>query len=51
MDHQFNIYDTLTLVEVVPNLMTSQNFLLDKFFPNVIESDTEFVAIDVDVGR
>ncbi|POZ13539.1 hypothetical protein C3Z09_22870 [Lelliottia aquatilis] len=41
----------MTLVEVVPNLMTSQNFLLDKFFPNVIESDTEFVAIDVDVGR
>lgn len=51
MDHQFNIYDTMTLVEVVPNLMTSQQFLLNRFFPNVVESDTEFVAIDVDVGR
>lgn len=51
MDHQINIYDTMTLVQLVPNLMTSQNFLLDKFFPNVVESDTEFVAIDVDVGR
>lgn len=51
MEHQINIYDTVTLVQLVPNLMTSQNFLLDRFFPNVVESDNEFVAIDVDVGR
>ncbi|KLU15126.1 MULTISPECIES: major capsid protein [Xenorhabdus] len=45
-----NIFDTNVLVQVVPNLMTSQNWLLDKFFPNIVESDTEEVAIDVDVG-
>lgn len=45
-----NIFDTNVLVQVVPNLMTSQNWLLDKFFPNVVESDTEEVSIDVDVG-
>lgn len=43
-------YDTATLVQVVPNLKVSQNFLLDRFFGNVIEFDTEEVAIDVDVG-
>ncbi|EJK8625912.1 major capsid protein [Morganella morganii] len=37
-------------MQVVPNLMTSQNWLLDKFFPNITESDTEEVSIDVDVG-
>ncbi|ECY3258277.1 major capsid protein [Salmonella enterica subsp. enterica serovar Alachua] len=45
-----NIYDTATLIQLVPNLKTSQNFLLDRFFPNIVTSDTEFVAIDVDVG-
>lgn len=44
------IFDTATLVGVVPNLMTSQNWLLDRYFPNVVTSDTEFVSIDVDVG-
>ncbi|WGL96885.1 major capsid protein [Arsenophonus nasoniae] len=46
-----NIFDTNVLVQVVPNLMTSQNWLLDTFFPNIIESDTEFVSIDVDIGK
>ncbi len=46
-----NIFDTMTLVAVVPNLKTSQNFLLDMFFPNIVESDSEFVAIDIDVGK
>lgn len=46
-----NIFDTNVLIQVVPNLMISQNFLLDKFFPNVIEFDTEKVSIDVDVGK
>lgn len=45
------IYDTNALIQVVPNLKTSQNWLLDRFFPNVIESNTEFVAIDIDVGK
>lgn len=46
-----NIFDTAALVGVVPNLMTSQNWMLDKFFPNVVTSDTASVAIDVDVGK
>ncbi len=45
-----NIFDTDTLVQLVPNLKTSQNWLLDRFFPNTVTSDTEFVSIDVDVG-
>lgn len=43
-------YTTAELVQVVPNLKTSQTFLLDRFFPNVVEYNTEEVAIDVDVG-
>jgi len=46
-----SIFNTTALVGIVPNLMTSQNWLLDKFFPNVVTSDTEEVAIDVDVGQ
>lgn len=45
------IYDTNTLIQVVPNLKRAQKFLLDKFFPNEVKSDTEFVSIDVDVGK
>ena len=33
------IYDTVSLVGLVPNLMTSQNFILDRFFPNIVTSD------------
>ncbi len=43
-------YTTAELVQVVPNLKTSQNFLLDRYFGNIIEYDTEEVAIDIDVG-
>lgn len=46
-----NIYDTNVLVQVVPNLKTAQNWLLDRFFPNIVTSDSEFVSIDVDVGK
>jgi len=46
-----NYFDTATLVGVVPNLKKAQSFLLDKFFPNIVTSDNEFVAIDVDVGK
>ena len=45
-----NWYDTNALVQVVPNLKTAQNWLLDRFFPNLVEADTEYVSIDVDVG-
>ncbi len=45
------IYDTNVLIQVVPNLKRAQKFLLDTFFPNVVTSDTEYVSIDVDVGK
>ncbi len=45
------IFDTNTLIQVVPNLKRPQKFLLDKFFPNIVTSDSEFVSIDVDVGK
>lgn len=46
-----NIFDTNALVQVIPNLKLSQNWLLDRFFPNIVEADTEEVSIDVDVGK
>jgi hypothetical protein len=45
------IYDTNALIGVVPNLKRPQKFLLDRFFPNIVVSDTEYVSIDVDVGK
>jgi hypothetical protein len=45
------IYDTNVLIQVVPNLKRAQSFLIDKFFPNIVNSDSEYVAIDVDVGK
>lgn len=48
---EISVYSTATLVGVVPNLKRAQKFLLDKFFPNQVLSDTEEVAIDVDVGK
>lgn len=44
-------FTTAALVQVVPNLKRAQKFLLDKFFPNIVESQTEEVDIDVDVGK
>ncbi|HII4521737.1 TPA: major capsid protein [Yersinia enterocolitica] len=46
-----NIYDTNVLVGLVPNLKTSQNWLLDRFFPNVVTYETEEVSIDIDIGK
>ena len=43
-------YTTAKLVGLVPNLKTSQNFLLDLLFRGLVEADTEEVLIDVDVG-
>lgn len=45
------IFDTNVLIQTVPNLKRAQKFLLDKFFPNIVTSDTEYVSIDVDVGK
>ena len=45
------LYDTNALIQVVPNLKRPQKFLLDRFFPNIVMSDTEYVSIDVDVGK
>ncbi len=45
------VYDTNMLIEVVPNLKRAQKFLLDRFFKNIITADTEYVSIDVDVGK
>ncbi|MFT8890834.1 MAG: major capsid protein [Acetobacter papayae] len=44
-------YDTAELVYFVRNLKVAQTFLLDNFFPNIVESDAVEVAIDVDVGK
>lgn len=43
-------FSTTDLIQVVPTLKRPQKFLLDKFFPNIQNSETEFVAIDIDVG-
>ena len=45
------IYSIAELVYLVRNLKLAQTFLLDTFFPNIIESDVPEVAIDVDVGK
>jgi len=45
------VYDTNALIQVVPNLKVAQQFLLDRFFGTEVISDTEFVSIDVDVGK
>ena len=51
VDYSTLAYDTAVLIQVVPNLKRAQSFLLDKFFPNIVVSDTEEVAIDVDIGQ
>lgn len=45
------IYDTNALIQVVPNLKRAQTFLLSTFFTHIQMSDTEFVSIDVDIGK
>lgn len=46
-----SVFDTNTLIQVVPNLKVAQDFLLDLFFPQITASESEFVSIDVDVGK
>lgn len=45
------VYDTNVLIQVVPNLKRPTKFLLDKFFGNIVMSDSEYVSIDVDIGK
>lgn len=45
------LYDTSTLIAVVENMLTPNSFLLDRFFPRTVYSDTAAVAIDVVVGK
>lgn len=45
-----NIFDTNVLIQLVPNLKRAQTFFLDKFFPGIAQSETEFVSIDIDLG-
>lgn len=47
---QFSVYSTATLLKVIPNLFTASTFFLDNFFTQQINSQTEEVAIDIDVG-
>jgi hypothetical protein len=41
MSGQNLIYDTNVLIQVVPNLKRPTSFLLDKFFPNIVTSDSD----------
>lgn len=43
-------YSTADLVATIPTLLTPQTFFLDRYFPNIRMSDSEYVAIDVEIG-
>lgn len=51
MDETALIYTTATLIGVVQSLLMPSSFLLDNFFPNIVEHDTEEVAVDVEIGK
>ena len=44
------MFETNALVHVVHSLKLRSQFLLQTFFPNTVEFETEYVSIDVDVG-
>ena len=44
-------FTTATLMAVVPTLKRPSSFLLDRFFPGVQMADSEFVAIDIIIGK
>jgi hypothetical protein len=46
-----DIFETHALIGVVRDLFVPSQFLLDTFFPTITTSDTEFVDIDVEIGR
>lgn len=45
------IYDTNKLIALIPTLLRSQKWILDRYFTNVQMSDTELVSIDVEIGK
>lgn len=45
------IYDTNKLIALVPTLLRSQKWFLDRYFTNIQMSDTELVSIDVEIGK
>lgn len=45
-----DLFDTHVLIGVVRNIKLAPTFLLDRFFGQIVESETEYVDIDVDVG-
>ena len=47
----FGAYDTAELVAYVRNLKLPTTFLLDTFFPQIVESEAPTLAIDVDNGK
>ncbi len=44
-------FSTATLIAVVPTLKRPSSFLLDRFFPGVQMSDSEYIAIDIQIGK
>ena len=44
-------FTTADLIQVVPTLKRPSKFLLDRFFPNIQVSETEYVAIEIDIGK
>lgn len=50
MSETINLYDTRTMLAAVEDLKTPQTFLLDKFFPEMVEFDTKVVDVDTDNG-
>lgn len=46
-----SLYDTVSLVAMIEQMKQPSSFLLDTFFPSVAVSQTEFVAVDLFVGR
>ena len=45
------IFDTNVLIGVVRNLKLPSQFMLNTFFPNGAEVDTEYVSVDVEYGK
>jgi len=46
-----DLYSTAALMGVVRNLMTPTTFFLDRYFPRLVTSDTEEIAVDIEINR
>lgn len=44
------LYDTNVLVGVTENLFTASNWLLDRYYTRVVQFDSQYVSIDIDLG-